>query len=293
MKAIDVHTHGIGGYDTTTSAPADILKMAEIQGSLGVSAIVPTIYAGRIDEMRRNLAAVKAAMEAQRHTSPKGAQREPAAILGAHLEGPFLNPRRPGALDSSVFLDPGEYPFRSLLEGFEDVVRIITLSPELVGARLLITRCVDTGIRVSMGHTEASFSEAEEGFQHGARGITHLMNAMRPYHHREPGIVGFGLLSPHVYVEVIADPFHLHPKTLELIFRAKSPSMIIIVSDSVRQTGGSVPGRKAEPVTNESGVLMGGSMTVTQAVGRLADMGFDGDTLAGAVSTNPSAYLGL
>ena len=132
-----------------------------------------------------------------------------------------------------------------------------------------------------MGHSDATFSEAEAGFHAGARGITHIFNAMRSFHHREPGIAGFGLINKDIYIEVIADPFHLHPKTLELIFKTKSPEKIIIVSDSVKETP-SIPlssrrgkGRGKGVTDTHKGKLLGGSMTIIESSRRLIQMGFD------------------
>ena len=291
MMKIDVHTHGIGGYDTRTTRAADILGIARIQGSTGVGAILPTVYPQPLEDMRRNLAAIKEAMEIQRREASRN-PRGDALILGAHLEGPFLNPTRRGALDPVSFLPPKEHYFRALTEGLEDVIRIITLSPEVDGALQLIRLISDRGVAVSMGHSDATYNEAEAGFQHGAQGITHLFNAMAGYFHREPGLPGFGLLNPHVYVEVIADPYHLHPKTIEMVFKMKDPSRIIIVSDSVKATlSGTSPSQ--EGLKDRSGRLEGGSMTVTEATRRLVNAGFHNDTVTRCITANPAAYLGL
>src|SRR3989304_4257841 len=238
MNIIDIHTHGIGGFDTRTSNPIDIIRMAEIQASLGVSAIVLTIYPDSIEIMRQNMMAVQKAMELQKN----------AAILGVHLEGPFLNSVRCGALKSSSLIEPNESNLKKLLEGFEDMVKIITIAPELNGAAKLIRKISDMGIIASMGHSDATYAEAEAGFNAGAKGITHIFNAMRGFHHREPGIAGFGLMNKEIYIEVIGDPYHLHPKTIELIFKVKSHDRIILISDSIKG-----------PFRDENGKLLGGS----------------------------------
>ena len=269
MRNIDIHTHGIGGYDTKSGKAVDILKIAEIHGSHGISEIVLSIYPSTIKVMRENMMTVRKAMERQRSdtfvpphppltkggqeggkggmgglkkgraggiTNPSLITHHPSRIIGIHLEGPFLNPTKCGALDAKTFLEPKENQLEELLEGLEDIVKIITISPELQGAIQLIKKVSDMGIIVSMGHSDATFSEAEAGLNAGARGITHIFNAMRVFHHREPGIAGFGLINKDIYVEVIADPFHLHSKTLELIFKTKNPEKIIIVSDTVKET---------------------------------------------------------
>jgi len=287
MKVIDIHTHGIGGYDTKSGKEKDILKIAEIFGSQGVSEIIPTIYPSSIKVMRENMMAVKKAMERQ-----NSAFRTPhsAIILGVHLEGPFLNPSKCGALNAMTFIEATEYNFKKLIEGFEDIVKIITIAPEIKGAIKLIKKISDMGIIVSMGHSDATFSKSEAGFNAGARGITHIFNAMRGFHHRDPGIAGFGLINKDIYIEVIADSFHLYPKTLELIFRIKSLDKIIIVSDSVKGT--KVKGR-VKAVTDTHGKLLGGSMTIIESSRRLIQMGFDEDMIMRCITKNPQRYLSM
>jgi N-acetylglucosamine-6-phosphate deacetylase len=317
MRVIDIHTHGIGGYDTRAISPDHILRIAEIHGSHGVSEIILTIYPSSVRTMRQNMEVVKRAMERQRNQVTFSLKRSqscdnppipslenggkggfegegqtgtdtPAKIIGLYLEGPFLNPSRCGSLDAKIFIEPSYRSFEELIEGYEDITKIIAVAPEMKGAVSLIRKLSDRGMIVTMGHSDATFAEAEAGFQAGARGITHIFNAMRGFHHREPGIVGFGLLNRDVYVEVIADPYHLHPETLKLIFRAKNHERIIIISDAVRGTGIS-SGKQG--LTDSTGRLMGGCMTVTESSKRLVQMGFDADLIMGCVTRNPERYL--
>ena len=285
MNIIDIHTHGIGGFDTRTSNPEDIIRMAEVQASLGVSAIVPTIYPDSIEIMRQNMMAVQKAMELQAIELQTN-----AAILGVHLEGPFLNSARCGALKSSSFIEPNESNLKRLIDGFEDMVKIITIAPELNGAARLIRKISDMGIIASMGHSDATYSEAEAAFNAGAKGITHLFNAMRGFHHREPGIVGFGLLNKDVFIEVIADPYHLDVKTLELIFRIKNPEKIILISDSVSETKITETERE-HGVVNDTGRLQGGSMSITVSSRRLTKLGFNEGIIKRSITRNPETYL--
>jgi N-acetylglucosamine-6-phosphate deacetylase len=315
MKVIDIHTHGIGGFDTRSGRVHDMLLIAELHGRSGVSGIVLSIYPEPIDAMRRQMELVRRAMELQvqnrRAVRPTTDDRRPnsestgstghpsavtrhepsaARIIGVHLEGPFLNPSQCGALDPASFVEPGEKALHELVEGFDDIIKMITVAPELRGAPALIKKITKTGIVVSMGHSEATYSESEKGWRAGARGITHLFNAMRGFHHREPGLAGFGLLNRDIYVEVTADPYHLHPATLELIFKMKSPNRILIVSDSVRDTKATGRGRA---VADAHGTLQGGSMTVTESSRRLIEMGFDEVMVRNAVTANPARYLRL
>ena len=194
-----------------------------------------------------------------------------------------------GALDAPSFSDPGEDVLVELLEGFEDIVKIITVAPEIRGAIGLIKRVSDMGIVVSMGHSDATYAEAEDGFHAGARGITHIFNAMRGIHHREPGIAGFGLLNKDIYIEVIADPYHLHPKTLELVFKIKNHDRILLVSDTVKET--LTGAGEIRSVADDSGRLLGGGMTITESSHRLIQMGYDEGDIIDCITKNPAEYL--
>src|SRR5208282_4492618 len=158
VKIIDVHTHGLGGHDTRTPDKKEILAIAAAHGALGVAGIVPAIYPAAIKVMRKHMDAVRKAMELQKtgaHTKSR--------IIGVHLEGPFLNPLQCGALDATAFLEPTEYHLQKLIEGFEDMVKIITVAPELKGAAGIIRKIADKGIIPSMGHSAATYIEAENG----------------------------------------------------------------------------------------------------------------------------------
>jgi N-acetylglucosamine-6-phosphate deacetylase len=308
MKIIDVHTHGLGGYDTRTTTVEDILKVAKLHGRSGVSGIVLTLFPDSIQVMRQQMMTIKRAMErlhsddifprpdetenpeyrGEKETALQTDNSLSAAIVGLHLEGPFLNPSMCGALDSSVFAECTEYSLEKLIEGFEDIVRIITIAPELDGALKLIRSISDRGIIASMGHSDATFTEAEAGHRAGALGITHIFNAMRGIHHREPAITGFGLLNRDIYVDVIADPHHLHHETLSMIFKMKPPDRIIIVSDTVKESGIS---SDMEGIRNAGKKLTGGSATIKEAAGRLIETGLNKELIMRCISTNPEQYL--
>ncbi len=278
-SVIDMHTHGIDGLDTRGGTAA-VKRIAEVHGTAGVGEIILSVYPGTFAAMRSAMAAVRDAMDSQ---GSAGAAR----IHGVHLEGPFLNPAYAGALDAGAFCAPDETMFDALIEGFEQIVRIVTVAPEMKDDLPLIRKMDRMGIRVAMGHSGATYTEAEAGFCAGAKGITHLFNAMRGLHHREPGIAGFGLMHPDVYVEVIGDLRHLDATVLAMVFRLKGPGRVILVSDSVAETrsdGGVTPERP-------DGLLLGGSMTVTKAARGLIAAGLDEETVMRTVTVNPHAFL--
>jgi N-acetylglucosamine-6-phosphate deacetylase len=281
---VDLHTHGIGRYDTRTDDHEDILTMARVHAKAGTVAILPTIYSAPIDEMRENLRAVEKAMEMQ---AKADGRRAGAQILGAHLEGPFLSPIRCGALDKNSFITPTVSALRRLISGYEKIIKIITLAPELPGALKAIEACAGMGIKVNMGHSDATFRQAADAKKAGATGITHIFNAMRPFHHREPGIAGLGLTDRDLYIEVIADGIHLHPKILELLFNRKRLDRLIIVSDSVKGQ------RTAKGVIYKQGVLAGSALTIPRVVKRLQRIGIPDAEIIEASTDNPLRYIGL
>ncbi len=281
---VDLHTHGISRYDTRTDDHEKILSMARVHAKAGTVAILPTIYSGTVMDMRKSLKAICRAMELQ---TKDGGRRLGAQILGVHLEGPFLSPLRCGALDKTSFLRPTVSALKRLVNDYEDIVKVITLAPELPGAAKVIEKIADMGIRVNMGHSDATFRQAVEAKKAGATGITHIFNAMRPFHHREPGIAGLGLTDQDLYIEVIADGIHLHPKILELIFNHKRLDKLIIVSDSVKGQ------RTAKGVIYEQGVLAGSVLTIDTVVKRLQRIGIPDAEIIEASTDNPLRYIGM
>jgi len=282
---VDLHTHGFGRYDTRTTDPEAILKMAELHAKAGASAVLPTIYSGSMSDMREQIEAVRRAMEMQKATAP---HEHAASILGVHLEGPFLNPLRGGALREDSFIRPSLNSLKKLLDGHEEVVRIMTIAPEIPGALRVIEASVARGIRVNMGHSEATLREALEGKSAGATGVTHIFNAMRPFHHREPGLAGFGMLDRDTYSEVIADGVHLHRETLKLIFSVKRWDRIVLVSDSVK--GAKIAGK---PLHGAEGVLIGGGGGTADAVHVLEEEGIPLEAIREAGIVNPRRMLGM
>ncbi len=278
-RIIDIHVHGADDYDTRTRRQDDILRIADLHGARGTGALLPTIYPGPLPVMRENIAAVQRAMSAQ---------RQGAEILGVHLEGPFLNPQRAGALDGKCFAEPSLDALDRLVEDFEDVVKIITVAPELPGALKVIEASRTKGFLVHMGHSDASFEQAEEGKRAGATGITHLFNAMRGFHHREPGLTGFGLMDEDVYVEVIADMAHLHPQSLTMLLDMKPADKIILISDSVKG-----PGWGSGPIRGPGGTLMGSGIVLADALRNLISLGVPHDRALRFASHNPGKYLGI
>jgi N-acetylglucosamine-6-phosphate deacetylase len=278
-QLIDMHVHGAEQYDTQTRRQDDILQIAKLHGERGTDAILPTVYAGSIDTMHQSMTAIRRAMSSR---------SAGAKILGVHLEGPFLNPEQGGALNRKSFLDPSKKDLERLVDGFEDIIRVITVAPELPGALKVIESCRDKGFLVHMGHSDASYEQAEEGKRAGATGITHIFNAMRGFHHRDPGLAGFGLMDDEIYVEVIADLVHLHPQSLRMVLDMKQPDRILLVSDSVKG-----PGWGKGAIRGPGGVLEGSGVTLMDCVKNLVGLGVHQEWALQFATENPRKYLGI
>ena len=175
-----------------------------------------------------------------------------------------------------------------MVEDFEDIIRIVTVAPELPGALRVIEACRELGFLVQMGHSDATYEQAEEGKRAGATGITHLFNAMRGFHHREPGLAGFGLMDDDVYVEIIVDMAHLHPQSLKMLFDMKPPERILLVSDSVKG-----PGWGTGPIRGAGGVLLGSGICLADEIKNLVTLGVSQERAMKFASENPRHYLGI
>ncbi len=213
-------------------------------------------------------------------------------MLGANLEGPFVNPRKKGALGPvDRLLPPSVDNLRRLLDGFEDMVKVITVAPELPGGPQLIEYCVDLGIAVNMGHSEATFEQAREGAAAGAKGVTHLFNAMSGLHHREPGLAGYALMDDDLYVELIADGVHVHPEMVKLALKLKPADKVLLVSDSLGQA--KTPSHpEPSPLYLPDGItLAGGGLTLAECAHRLTLLGIPEESARKFASENPGKYL--
>jgi N-acetylglucosamine-6-phosphate deacetylase len=196
----------------------------------GVDEFLPTIVTTSIENIHRSLAVFAAYMAQQ--------QPNTAQITGIHLEGPFLNPQKRGA-HPQAYLLPLELDFvTKILSKYTDIIRVITLAPELDQAGTIIPHLISFGIIVSLGHSQANFAQAESAFMNGASMVTHAFNAMPGLHHREPGLLGAALTQPHVKCGFIADGQHVHPAMLKVLVRAgRYGEGLFLVSDALSPLG--------------------------------------------------------
>jgi N-acetylglucosamine-6-phosphate deacetylase len=220
---IDVHVHGGGGFSLLSDDPAQFAGYSRWVASRGVTSFLATICAADIEHGIRY---AKAAAEARCNG---------AELLGINFEGPFVSGERRGALPKSWLIQPDRSVFDELLASAP--VKLMTVAPELDGAFALIDAAVVAGVRVSVGHTDASHDIAKRAFDAGAAHVTHAFNAMRPLHHRDPGPIGAAVDVQGVTVEVIADGVHLHPATVRLLVEALGIDRTCLITDAVTPAG--------------------------------------------------------
>lgn len=215
---IDLHVHGLMGKEVTHTDAADVpLKLTHY----GVTSFLASIPPASLDEMMRSAARVS------RLRGAPGAR-----LLGVHLEGPYLSPRRPGALNRSRFRKPDISELARLIDAADGVVRMVTLAPELEGALELISWLKGEGIVPAIGHSDASFEDVIRAVDVGLSYATHTFNALEGFHHRNPGALGAILTDDSIVAEVIGDGVHVHPAAVSLLFRVKGAKNTCLASDA-------------------------------------------------------------
>ncbi len=282
---IDLQVNGFGGVDFLDADADGYRRAGEALLETGVTAYLPTL----ITTPEQQLVAAMAEV-------PAGESRP--RILGMHLEGPFLSPNRLGTHEASARRDPDPALLDRLLDA--GPVRLMTLAPELVGADTLIDRLIERGVTVSLGHTDATAAQANAAFDRGARTITHLFNAMRPFLHRDPGIVGAALARDDVVVSLILDGIHLAPETALTAWHA-ARGRTALVTDAITGAGvadgsyslGNLDVHVHEgTVRGPDGVLAGSVLTMIEAVRNLHALGVGIEDAVGAATATPARVLG-
>jgi N-acetylglucosamine-6-phosphate deacetylase len=224
---IDLHVHGAAGHEVMDASPEKLADMARFYARHGVTGFLATTWTAGHFETLNALRAVSVQMGQQ-------ADNE-ARILGVHLEGPYLNPARCGAQDVRHIRLADQSEACDLLDS--QLVRRLALAPEFPENLWLVDECVRRGVTVSAGHSDATFEQMQIAVEHGLSQVTHTFNAMRPFNHRQPGVVGAALLLPELTCELICDLVHVHPAAVRLLVQAKSPDRILLITDAVRPTG--------------------------------------------------------
>jgi len=304
---VDVHVHGAAGSDVMEATPEALAAVAGCLARHGTTSFVATTVSARVESTLRTLeglaAAVRGQFGGQIERSPAaGDSAAEAECLGVHLEGPFLSAARRGVHPAEQLIPPSPATLARFLAAAQGFARILTLAPELPGAEETITAARGAGLVAAMGHTDATYSVAVRAIELGARHAVHVFNAMRPFSHRETGVLGAVLTDARVTAEVIADGVHVDDPALRLLLAAKSAESILLVSDGTAATDmpdgnyhlGSIDVTvRAGVARNSEGRIAGSTLTLDRAVRRMVALGVPPATAVQMATFNPARLLGL
>ncbi|MFI3176429.1 MAG: N-acetylglucosamine-6-phosphate deacetylase [Eubacteriales bacterium] len=222
---VDIHFHGCVGYDFCDGTTEAFTAIAKYQLSQGTMAICPaTMTFG--EETLADICANAAA-----YNNPAGAD-----LIGINLEGPFISDEKKGAQNGKYITIPSIQMFQNLVEASKGLVKLVDIAPETDGAMEFIAEAKKSAT-VSLAHTGADYDIATQAFEHGATHVTHLYNAMQPYTHRAPGLIGAACDQEQVRVELITDGIHIHPSAVRTTFKMFGDDRICLISDSMMATG--------------------------------------------------------
>ncbi len=267
---IDIHVHGGAGRAVMEGTIEALDAVAIHLARHGVTGFLPTTITGPWDLQSAAVSSAAARMD----SAAKAVNG--AAILGVHLEGPYINPKKKGAQPPQYIRPPDSHELQERLGESIAALKVVTLAPEVEGASDLIRFLVERNVIVSIGHTDATYAEVCAAIDLGARHATHCFNAMRPMEGREPGVVGASFSRPELAAELIWDNIHVHPASCRALIRSKGAEGVILISDGI--PGAGMP----EGYSFSLGDL---PVTILNGAARLPD-----GTLAGSLLTMDRAF---
>ncbi|MEK3954877.1 N-acetylglucosamine-6-phosphate deacetylase [Psychrobacillus sp. FSL K6-1464] len=290
---IDMHIHGSAGFDMMDATEEALRGMSRSLVKEGTTSYLPTTITQRVD-------AIEAALE---NVNGFVNNADEAEVLGIHVEGPYISTKWAGAQPIEHISEPSIEQFLKWQQLSGNCIKQVTVAPEIVGGFEFVQAMSEEGIISSIGHSDASSDEVEKAVQLGAKQATHLYNQMRPFHHRDTGVVGSVLLDNHMKVEIIVDYIHSHMKAVNLAYRLKGAEGIILITDAMRAKGleyGEYDlGGQTVYVTEKgahlsSGALAGSILTMDQAVRNMKQTtGCSLQELVSMSSTNAAKQLKL
>jgi N-acetylglucosamine-6-phosphate deacetylase len=296
---VDLHIHGAGGHDVMEGDPRALDRIASTVARHGTTSMVATTVTATVEETCRSIQGIARYIRTREQEENT---RVAAQILGMHLEGPFISPAQPGVHPQSSILQPSVEILKEFLAASDGLVKILTLAPELPGAIELIEFAVSSGLVVGMGHTNADYDQARAAIHAGALHTVHTYNAMRPFLHRDPGILGAIMTDPEVTAEIIADGVHVAVAAVQVLIGAKGFDTVLLVSDGIAATGMpdgnyrlgnfevTVRGGVAR---NAEGKLAGSTLTLDRAIRNLVAYGAPLLEAVRMATVLPARRLGL
>src|SRR3984957_19357741 len=294
---VDVHIHGAGGHDVMEATPAALDCITSTVARYGTTSILATTVTASVDETCRSLQGIAEYIRAhekresiESNVVPGVEQQDPAQgapdlaaeILGIHLEGPFISKARRGVHPPDAIARPSVEILEKFRAASDGLIRIITIAPEIPGALELIRYAVANGIVAAIGHTDANFEQTQAAIQAGARHSVHFYNAMRPFSHRDPGVIGAILTEPDVTAEVIADGIHVAGPAIQVLLGTKGFDTVLLASDATAATGmpdGNFRLGNFEVIVkdgvcrNAEGKLAGSTLTLDRALRYIVGLG--------------------
>ena len=287
---VDVHSHGAAGEDFSDGDPEGLKKILRYERSCGITSYCPTSMTFPKERLRQIFASIK------------GAQTEEGAkVVGINMEGPFLDPAKKGAHVEEWITAPDAAFVRELNQDADGLVRLVTLAPNMDGAEEFIKEMHEE-VCVSLGHTAADYDCASRAMKLGAHHVTHLYNAMQPFGHRAPGLIGAAMDDPECMVEMICDGYHIHPSAIRAAFRMFGPERVILISDSMRATGmkngtyelgGQEVTVKDRKAVLKDGTLAGSATNLYGCMCKAVEFGIPLEQAIMAATANPARSIGI
>lgn len=294
---IDLHFHGCKGDDFCDGTKEAIGRIAEYEASIGVTAIAPATMTLPVEELEHIL---EVAAEYKKENTDK----RRADLLGINMEGPFISPAKKGAQDERNIIPCNVEICEQFLKASDGLVKFIGIAPEESGEAIDFIKAVKDKVNVSLAHTNADYETAKATFEAGANHAVHLYNAMPPFSHRAPGVVGAVYDCKHVMPEIICDGIHIHPATVRATFEMMGADRMILISDSMRATGMpdgqytlggldvKVVGKLATLVSD--GAIAGSATNLMDCMRTVVkEMGIPLETAVACATMNPAKSLGV
>jgi N-acetylglucosamine-6-phosphate deacetylase len=294
---VDVHIHGAGGHDVMEGTPEAMCAVASMVARHGTTSFVATTVTASPEDTCRSVEGIARFIAVQHETDEARAE-----VLGVHYEGPFISPARRGVHPKEWIQLPSAEMMERFFQAAAGNARILTIAPELLGAAPCIDAARKSGVVVAMGHTDATYEQARAGMARGARHAVHVYNAMRPFSHRDSGVIGAVLTSPEVSAELIADGVHVEEAAMRLLIQAKGAGGVVLVSDGVSATGmpdGKYMLGKFEVTVsggvcrNAEGNLAGSTLTLDRALRNVVGLGASLQDAVRMLTVNPATLLGV
>jgi len=294
---IDIHIHGAGGRDVMEGTPEALSVVTQRVAQHGTTSIIATTVTAATDYTLRAVEGIAKYIPTQLEHGDFRAE-----VLGMHFEGPFLSKERRGMHPAEMLQPPSSEMLQRLLHAAAGNARILTIAPELLGAMPCIDAARSLGMVVSIGHTDATYEQARAAIAHGAHNATHVYNAMRPFSHRDPGVIGAVLTSPEINAELIADGIHVDEIAMKVLLQAKGPERMLLVSDGTMATGmpdgkytlGGVEFMVVDGVCRDShGTLVGSTLTLDRALRNIVRLGIPLASAVRMLTLNPATVLGI